>query len=284
MIEPYTELVDGLHFQGATGRGDVVSGAESEAVPPVVLLHGSGLSHKAFSRIGGRLARRGITWLAPDFVGSGDTSDWPLDRGPFSVAVDVAVARRAVLRAPAPPLVFGHSYGGAVALALAVGRAPPPIAGLVLFEPAVVHVLSEAGHPCWASVADVLDGLTRSFDADPMVWIAEFVDFWSQPGAFDRLPTAERARYGATGPVVHREVQALRATSLRLAQYAALDVPIWIVGGEQSPPAARAIVEVLGAALPTSARVTTAGGHMAPFTHPDALAGVIVDALHGLRR
>ena len=84
--------------------------------PRVILLHGSGLSHVAFLRVGGRLTRRGIAWLAPDFAGSGDT-------GAASPNIDREITRRALLAAGDDGAwVFGHSYGGARALGLALER------------------------------------------------------------------------------------------------------------------------------------------------------------------
>lgn len=71
--------------------------------------------------------------LAPDLIGHG-RSTWS---APWTVEANVA-ALAALLDAEggAPVLVVGHSFGGAVALALATAR-PDLVSGLVLLDPAV---------------------------------------------------------------------------------------------------------------------------------------------------
>ena len=243
--------------------------------PRVILLHGSGLSHVAFLRVGGRLSRRGIAWLAPDFAGSGDTA-------PASPDVDREIARRALLAAGDDGAwIFGHSYGGARALGLALER-PAGLAGLVLFEPAVVHVLRDTGDDAWPSVAALVGtGLAdrAAFEADPEAWVRTFVDFWSAPGDYDRLPPAERARFLATAPTVFAEVQALMQSAVTVADYASLDLPASVWDGARSPAAAHAICRRVRLALRSQGDLTLPGGHMTPFTHPDALCDALSQRL-----
>ncbi|MGU3500288.1 alpha/beta hydrolase [Mycobacterium sp. C31M] len=71
--------------------------------------------------------------LAPDLIGHGRSSY----AAPWTIEANVA-ALAALLDGEArdPVLVVGHSFGGAVALALAAAR-PDLVAGLVLLDPAV---------------------------------------------------------------------------------------------------------------------------------------------------
>lgn len=74
-----------------------------------------------------------VSAVAPDLVGHG-RSTWD---APWTIDANVA-ALTAVIEAEAdgPVVVVGHSFGGAIALNLAVAR-PDLIAGLVLLDPAV---------------------------------------------------------------------------------------------------------------------------------------------------
>ncbi|MBT9557486.1 MAG: alpha/beta hydrolase [Myxococcales bacterium] len=243
--------------------------------PRVVLLHGSGLSHVAFLRVGGRLTRRGIAWFAPDFAGSGETAA-------ASPAVDRAIARRALAEAgEGGAWVAGHSYGGARALGLALER-PAGLNGLILFEPAVVHVLRDTGDVNWPSVVALLDtglGDRRAFNADPEAWLRAFVDFWSAPGDYDRMPPAERGRFLATAGTVFAEVHALMEDTVSAADYATLDVSASVWDGDRSPPAAHAICQRLRAVLRSTDAQRLPGGHMTPFTHPDAFCDALAARL-----
>lgn len=93
--------------------------------PPVVLLHGWGLSGRAYLRALRALAALGRRAVAPSLAVVGE--DWTLER----VAERAAEAMAAVDAAPAP--VVGHSFGGAVAVRLAVDR-PDFVSRLVLAD------------------------------------------------------------------------------------------------------------------------------------------------------
>ncbi|MGE0218316.1 alpha/beta fold hydrolase [Mycolicibacterium sp.] len=71
--------------------------------------------------------------IAPDLLGHGRSS-WD---APWTIEANVAALAALVdAEADGPVVVAGHSFGGAVALALAAAR-PDLIAGLVLLDPAV---------------------------------------------------------------------------------------------------------------------------------------------------
>lgn len=74
-----------------------------------------------------------VSILAPDLIGHG-RSTWA---APWTIEANVAaLADLLDAEATGPVLVAGHSFGGAVALALAAAR-PDLVSGLVLLDPAV---------------------------------------------------------------------------------------------------------------------------------------------------
>lgn len=74
-----------------------------------------------------------VSVLAPDLIGHG-RSTWA---APWTIEANVAaLAELLDAEAAGPVVVAGHSFGGAVALALAAAR-PDLVSGLVLLDPAV---------------------------------------------------------------------------------------------------------------------------------------------------
>jgi len=121
---PLTGLAPGsaLHVE-RTGYGG----------PPVVLLHGFGTSSFLWREVAPRLAERGLTVLAIDLLGFGEsTSPGERGTGPVEQAAHVELALLA-LRA-APGLVVGVGLGALVALLLAQ-RAPDRVQRLMLVNP-----------------------------------------------------------------------------------------------------------------------------------------------------
>ena len=56
----------------------------------------------------------------------------------------------------------------------------------------------------------------------------------------------------------------------------AIDAPVLLISGAESPPVIHAIAGALAGRLPDVGRANVPGaGHMLPITHPDEVAGLI---------
>jgi pimeloyl-ACP methyl ester carboxylesterase len=73
-------------------------------------------------------------------------------------------------------------------------------------------------------------------------------------------------------------VRSLLADRTGAGEYTVVKAPTLLLGGERSPVAARRVVELLAAALPSATQQVIEGaGHMGPITHADAVNRLIVD-------
>lgn len=128
-----TLLAPGL--VGTTGVHAYVGGAG----PTLVLLHGLGGSAANWMEVVARL--RGRRVVAIDLPGHGGSPAPPREAGVATFADAVAAAIERTCETPA--LVAGHSFGGHVALRLALRR-PDLVRGLLLVCPAGVSTGSRA--------------------------------------------------------------------------------------------------------------------------------------------
>src|SRR4051812_44801259 len=85
---------------------------------PVLLLHGSASSSAMWNPAIEILKPR-FRAIAPDLIGYGRTDSWPAGCD-FSLDEEVRLIAPLIEHAPTPAHVVAHSYGGAVALRLAV--------------------------------------------------------------------------------------------------------------------------------------------------------------------
>jgi pimeloyl-ACP methyl ester carboxylesterase len=108
---------------------------EAGAGMAVVCLHASASSSAQWRALMDRLAGR-FRVLAVDLYGSGKSPRWPDDR-PLSLADEAALLAPVLSAAGDRFHVIGHSYGGAVALEVALAE-PGRIESLVLFDPVLV--------------------------------------------------------------------------------------------------------------------------------------------------
>ncbi len=171
--------------------------------------------------------------------------------------------------------LVGHSYGGAVALRLALTR-PSAICSLTLFEPTAFHLL-DANDMGRAEIsrlnADLKAFLGRN---DAVTATRRFVDYWNGAGAFGNLPDIRRQKLIALLPKVMRDFRALLAEPLSTIDYQRLTVPICLMGGEFSTRAAHSVLTVLASIFEGQCQLHwVPASHMAPVTHSDEVNFVI---------
>jgi esterase len=187
---------------------------------------------------------------------------------PYQTSVEEQVEDAAALLTAldaAPAVVIGRSYGGGIALGLAL-RHPGLVRALVLLEPADIVIdgvaepweqkLKQTVEQAAASDPDrVAEALLRSV-LDDEQWAA-----W---------PDEFKAMVAANSPAVLAEVRGapLEVTSGMLA---AIGVPTLLVAGEASPPAFRANNDRLAAAIPDTRTVLVGGGHLIDPGEPSVL-------------
>ncbi|GAB4195986.1 MAG: alpha/beta fold hydrolase [Roseiflexaceae bacterium] len=102
--------------------------------PAVLLLHGITSSARTWWRTAETLAQHGYHVYALDLPGHGqsdEAADYDIDR--LGALVAEAIAQLGLER----PHLIGHSWGGAMALALASAPEPPALASVTLIDPAM---------------------------------------------------------------------------------------------------------------------------------------------------
>src|SRR6185295_19515108 len=110
-----------------------------------------------------------------------------------------------------PAHLVGHSYGGLIALRVALDH-PRLVRSIALYEPVafgVLHDLRDAeGLANLATndrTGDFLDDATGGSEK----WLDQFIEYWNGPGAWAALPETSRQAFRAVGRKVFQEVRSL---------------------------------------------------------------------------
>lgn len=251
----------------------------------VVLMHCSTASSKQWTALHEQLADR-FHCVAPDQWGCGRSDPWP-GNGPFTLVQEAAPVVEIINRIGMPVHLVGHSYGGGVALRVALER-PGMVRSLTLVEPSVFHLLDGVGaedQKLYTEISDVAEAVKRSVNSGDL-WrgMERFTDYWCGPGAWRGMPIEARLKISQRLPKVILDFRALFAESASLHDYAALRFPVLLVCGGLSPGPSCRIVDMLHDAMPIARLVRIEGaGHMSPFTHTDAVNRAIVQHLDTAR-
>jgi pimeloyl-ACP methyl ester carboxylesterase len=263
-----------------TATGVPVHYVRSGEGRPIVYIHGAkGSVYDLLLSIGDRLAER-YAVVAFDRPGSGFSGRSARDGGSPQAQAAVLRAAAAELGLKRPVLV-GHSFGAAVALAWALD-APGEVAAVVTLGG---YVLPLGGPPPWVvalmrsrTTLRAVGRLGRSRLGRPLVESAARRAFFPgrPPDEYLRIAPAlalDEARLINDGDDRKSAEAGLRALQPR---YAGLAVPVVIVVGEQDRMVPPSTSEKLYALLPRAEIVRLpASGHMPQFTATGAVLAAV---------
>lgn len=230
-----------------------------------ILLHSSGLSGRQWRRLAASLPG---TCLTPDFCGYQAGPAW--SDGP-AWDPDVAHILTLVDRLEGPVDLVGHSYGGAIAFAVAAQR-PQRIRRLLTHEPVLWGVLFSDGpmHLQQRFSTFINSGFLDLEDGGNRSWMARFIDYWNPEGTWASLPPRQQQAFLAVGRKVFREVRECGLDRTPAQAHDAVLATTLITIGQDSPPEEHAVCKILAARLPQRSLLQLPGGHMAPLSEPEA--------------
>jgi lipase len=219
-----------------------------------------------------------ITAIAYDLPGHGRSADWDgvSDIQAVSMAMAIDLLER---EGQGPADIIGHSFGGTVALRLAVER-PDLVRALALFEP-VFFAVAAADRPD-LDVGD--DPHMRAYRAalqagDRIGAARAFTAVWGDGRGWDRLPPAQQQAMAARIHLIEAGAPAIYGDAAGMLSGGKLEqitCPLLLMRGADSPAAIAAINAGLARRIPQAQQVVVPGaGHMGPITHPADVAGAV---------
>ena len=244
---------------------------------PVIALHCSGAGASEWYSLADALSDD-YQLLAPEHYGSATNGAWTGEHD-FTLADDAARAIALMDASQRKVHLIGHSYGGGVALHVALAR-PSQMASISIYEPSAFHLLRQLGESGAKAFSEIAGVARRIADGvltgDYRRAVAGFVDYWNGAGTWETMrPAAQRAlmRWAPKGPL---EFRALIENSTPARAYRILKCPVLIMRGGHALRPSRIIADRLAELLPDSRLLVIDGaGHMGPFTHASKVAALI---------
>ncbi len=242
---------------------------------PVLALHCSLAHSGAWSGLAERL--EGVTLTAIDQIGHGKAAAWDGVADLHAEAAASSVAMAAKLGQGRPIDLFGHSFGGTVALRMALMR-PDLVRSLTLVEPVIFA--AAIADPAYATFrARHLDFASLILSGDREAALRMFHGDWGNGEPLEAMPARTRDYLSdrihlieAQNPVLLDDAAGL----LRPGGLEGVRVPVLLIDGADSPPIIAAVHRALARRLPKVARLSVAGaGHMVSITHAGDVTPVV---------
>jgi esterase len=234
---------------------------------PILCIHGGGSSALVWTDAVEELARLGRV-IAYDRRGcTRSERPEPYERTSVAEQADDAAALLDALAA-APVVVIGRSYGGAVAIDLAL-RYPDRVRALVLLEGDALG-LSPTALEWTKAIGDRLrevavhDGVDAVYEALIREVLGE--------GAWDSFPGEVRRILTQNGPALLAELRYVDEVMPDAAAFATIDKPTLLLAASESPPEQREMTEAMAGVLPNARTALVAGGHLIDPAAPEVVA------------
>jgi pimeloyl-ACP methyl ester carboxylesterase len=184
---------------------------------------------------------------------------------------DAETIEGAIRKIGRPVHLFGHSYGGRVALEVAQRR-NVQLETLILFEPVIQGALSHQPPEEFLDVSNSYEPFLRAL-----------TNYWGGDQAWDSLSASFRQQQLKKGARIHLEVTQLSRDQVTPDEWASLTIPVLIIRGDYGHQDAEQMTQALADAIPTSTlKVIPDSAHMAPIVDARTV-GMVVKTWLGLR-
>ncbi len=175
--------------------------------------------------------------------------------------------------------IVGHSYGGTIALALALAR-PEAVGRLTLLEPAPYTLLRDAGE---TALADEIGGQNRRFVATVRAGgreaeaMEQYLDYFNnREGYWRGLDERARAKLLSLAGRLAVGLDAVERFPLRRADLARIGVPVAVVRGGETDPLHAKLSELVAQSIPGATLQDVPGaGHMMTLSHGPAIVELL---------
>ena len=247
--------------------------------PAIVLLPGSCSTGAAWRPVIAAWDNRfrSVTTSLLGYGGSGErrTADDP------SISCNAEAMESVIRRAGGRVHLVGHSFGGLVALAVAL-RNRVSLASLVIIEAPAVDILrARKQDQHYRAFRRMTDAYFADFAGGNVEAIAAMIDFYGGAGTFTSWSPRVRAYAVETTPVNILDWADAYGFPLSAALLAAIKIPLLVVRGGASPEAVQRANALLSE-LSSNATLATIDGaaHFVIATHSDEIASRIAAHVH----
>lgn len=242
-----------------------------------MLLHCS-LAHGGVYGQLGALVGGALTLTSFDQPGHGRCEDWREE-----VDLQDKVTEMALELLTEPMDLIGHSFGGTVALRLAVER-PEMVRSMTLCEPVMLAVAKADNPEAESILARDLGGFAKAYaDGDRELASKIFTGFYGDGRDWDTLSADSRKAIVDRIHLIEAGRRAVHEDFYDLIGSGALtriSAPTVIIDGCNGGPVMDGVCAGLERRLQDAMRVrVSGGGHMVPLTRPDAVAREVLQLI-----
>ena len=218
--------------------------------------------------------------VTTSLLGYGGTAERRTANDP-NIGHEAEILESVVRKAGSRVHLVGHSFGGLVALAVAL-RNRVPLASLVILEAPGPEVLRDHGeHPHYRAFRQMTEAYFAAFAGGNTEAIAEMIDFYGGAGTYASWPLRVRAYAVETTPVNILDWASAYGFALPARSLASVQISALVIRGGASHPAVQRANALLSECMSNAALATIdTAAHFMLATHPDDVGRLIAQHVH----
>jgi pimeloyl-ACP methyl ester carboxylesterase len=248
--------------------------------PTVVLVPGSCSTGAAWRSV---IAAWNGTYrtVTTSLLGYGGTAERRTRADP-SIVPEAEAMEAVIRRAGTAVHLVGHSFGGLVALVVALRR-KVPLTSLTILEAPAKELLRSCGeHLHYRAFQDMNEAYFAAYEAGDRTAIERMIEFYGGPGTFAGWPDRVRAYAMETTAVNILDWACAGRLPLSPSQLQSVGIPTLVAWGGASHPAAQRANELLARYLPGPApEIIDGAAHFMIQTHAAETAAILARHLNG---
>jgi pimeloyl-ACP methyl ester carboxylesterase len=251
---------------------------ECGAGPTIVLVPGSCSTGAAWRPVIADLNGQ-FRCVTTSLLGYGGTDERRTASDP-SISHEAEALESVIRKAAGPVHLVGHSFGGLVALVVALRR-QVPLASLVIAEAPAMEILRAGESQHYSIFREMTEAYFTDFSNGNVGAIAAMVDFYGGVGTFASWSPRVRAYAEQTTPVNILDWASAYGFPLEAASLAAVRIPTLVLRGSASHPAMQRANALLSERIRGAALATIEGAaHFMIATHASEVARLIARHIH----
>jgi len=264
-------------IEDARGRIDY---EERGSGATIVLVPGSCSTGAAWRPVIAALNGR-LRYLTTSLLGYGGTAERRTAGDP-AISHEAEILESVVRRAGGRAHLVGHSFGGLVALAVAV-RNQVSLASLVIVDAPALDVLRDRGErEHYRAFCEMTKAYFAAFEGGNVEAIAAMIDFYGGAGTYASWPQRVRDYAVATTAVNILDWASAYGFALPAAALAAVEIPALVIRGGASHPAVQRANALLSECMSRAALATIeTAAHFMIATHPNEVGCLIAQHVDG---
>jgi len=248
--------------------------------PTIVLVPGSCSTGAAWRPVLAAWQDR-FRCVTTSLLGYGGTAERRTSHDP-SIRHEAEALEAVIRKAGGAVHLVGHSFGGLVAIVVAL-RKRVPLASLTIVEAPALQLLQDDGDSRhYRAIREMTEDYFAAFERGDAEAIGTMIDFYGGAGTFASWSPRVRAYAVETTAVNILDWASAYGFPLSIAALKAIDIPALVLWGEASHPAVQRANVLLAESMRHTASAEISGaGHFMIATHPEPISRLIAQHVHG---